>query len=802
MNCSISNGSVGVQKLRFWTPSFLQYLTDKQGKYHGGKGELKGRMKRQIDLLLFLLLLTGAVWGVFANSLSNDFVNMDDPDLVLRNRYIRDLTWENVRAIFTPGTAGTYQPVRTLSYALDYQFWQLNPFGYHLTNVICHTLSAWLVLLLIRALNQPNALAGVTALLFALHPVQVEAVTWVAGRRDVLSGLFLLLAVLAYVRFRSPGPASGPARALWYALALAAGGLGLLSKASVVVLPALLLLYDGLFGVPPERGWRRRLAHLGRSLLFSVPFAAMTLGFLAVFLAASRASGVAKAAYHGGSRLTTLLTMTRVFAEYVWTLLAPTNLSLTYGIRIIASPGNSAFLTAVLTLAAVGLLALAARKRAPIITFGILWWGIALLPVANILPIAVVKADRYLYVPSIGIFLVLAWACSAGWHRLERLKAGPVKIAGQALYGLLIAALLLSYGWLAARRNQDWRNSESLWNATLDTHPDSPIALNNLGLIYADQGKYEQAINLYQYLLLRHPQQHAIERVYANLGDAYMGVEQFEEAVNAYQYALDANPQYIPAYLGLARVTTGLRDYAGAARIYELALEFEPDNERILLELGKLRFIEGEYEAAIDVFERVLAANPYAMSAYQGLGLCYANSGQIDRAYLTYRQALAREPESTLILNRLGTLYMEQDEPEKAMQQFEALLRVDPENVDVRNNLGMLYLRAGQPEAALRELMAAARQQPDDPYILSNLAMAYAAAGLPEQARDLAQEALQRNPSLFRTHLFLGDVCMQLKDRECASAAYEQALELQPNNPQAQERLDAVSSNNRLPLTP
>jgi protein O-mannosyl-transferase len=748
---------------------------------------------KQWRLVAFMSAAMAITVAVYWNSLSNDFVNMDDLDLIVRNRHIKALTWETVKTIFTPGAVGAYQPVRTLSYAIDYHFWKLNPTGYHLTNIACHLLNVWLIFLIVRALRQPMFLAGVTALLFAVHPVHVEAVTWLSGRRDVLSGLFVLLALYAYIRCRAPSAATTRAtRMLWYLLAVGACCLGLLSKAVAVITPALLVVYDGIFGVPAESRWRQRLGHIARSLGYYAPFAAAAAGFLAVFITTSRASGVARAGYHGDGRLTTFWTMLRVLAEYVYQLLAPTNLSVTYGIRTMPTPWHPAFLAAVLTLAGMAVLAIVAWKRAPIITFGVIWWALALLPVANIIPIAVVKADRYLYLPSIGVFVILAWACDQGWRKIGSIEYPGRKRLAQGLYVIIIAALLTPYAWLTIRRNADWLNSETLWNATLDTHPDSPIALNNLGLVYAERGDYERAINLYQYLLWKHPQQDRIERVYANLGNASADAGLLEVAFDAYQQALNVNPAYVEAYLGLARLNTGARDYAGAARIYEIALELEPNNERARVEFGKLRFIEGQYDAAIALFQAVLANNPYAIAAYNGLGLCYANTGRDDQAYQVYHQALALDPNSTLIRNSLGTLYMERGESAKAIVQFQELVRLDPENVEGRNNLGVLYLRAGQPADALRELMEAVRRQPDDAYIISNLAQAYAAAGLPEEAIEVARWALELNPTLTRTQVLLGDICAALDDVTCAVEAYEQALALQPDYLEAQERLRAL----------
>lgn len=779
---------------------------------------------------------------VYWNSLNNDFVNMDDLDLIVRNPYLKTLSFQNIKDIFTPGVAGAYQPVRILSYALDYHFWKLNPIGYHITNIFCHACNTLLVYLIAYILAEnrrwkiendklPTAncqllivYACIASLFFAIHPVHVEAVTWLSGRRDVLSSALALLSFYCFLQFlssksplegsRGVSPLEGGQggvlpTALFYVLSLLLFALGLLTKSSVVVLPILLILYDVCFLFPLlrlspgqvlQRKWRRMLSY--------IPFCLVDLVFIIVFVSLSHASGVAKAAYHGGSAYTTFLTMLRVFAEYVYMLFVPRNLSLTYGIRPVLSGWNASFLIAVAVLAIVVVLTILAWKRAKLVFFGVCWFFIGLLPVSNLIPIGIVKADRYLYLPSVGFCLVLSWLFVQGWTALtDFTKERKVVFAQKPearpafsrrllaiIYWLMVALVAFSYTRLTVLRNRDWKNSETLWTATLETTPTSTIALNNLGLIYAERGLYDKALALYEQLLDYDPNQHYLERVYANMARAYIGKHAFDQAIDYYQKALEIDPEYEDAYLGLARVNMEREQYGKAARIYQLALELNPQSAVVYNQLGNLSFVQGNYDEAIEHYQKAIELNQFYIEAYNGLGLSYAGKGEIDKALSLYQQVLRIDPDATVIRNSLGSLYMSQGEIENAISEFMESLQREPNNAEVRNNLGMLLLRTQQYEEALRELMAALKLQPDNPKIMSNLGLGYAHVGLYEQAIQMCRWALQIDPSLFQTHVLLGDVCFGIKDFSCAIEAYQNALELQSDNQEVREKLQLTKA--------
>lgn len=746
-------------------------------------------MKSYRALFLAVLLIVLSLL-LYWNTLHHNFVNFDDTTLVVKNHYIKALSLENLKAIFTPGVVGAYQPLRTLSYALDYHFWKLNPTGYHLTNILCHAVNTLLVFFIAYLLSKHLLLACLAALIFAVHPIHVEAVAWVSGRRDVLASAFALCSFLSFLRIFPPlysNEAAKPRRSGWkqgilYGLSCLLFVAGLLTKPTVVILPLLFIVYDLCFVDPPLfRQWRRSWLYL--------PLFVLAFFLTQLFLSVARTSGVVETHFHATNPVMRTWTMLRVLAEYVFMLFIPRHLSVTYGVQMSASVLESSVLIGVILLTFIVIVMFLAWQQTKFVFFGIAWFFVTLLPVSNIIPIAIIKADRYLYLPSVGFCLVSAWLIVRGGTLLARTtKARLVTIA----YWGMICLVLMVYSFLTVQRNRDWKDSHTLWTATLETHPDSSIALNNLGLIYAEEGMHEKAIALYEQVLALHPEQEHIERVYVNMADAYVALHMFDQAIEYYQQALETTPEYIDAYLGLANMSIELQQYEHAEQIYQQALALENQTDRVYTQLGNLAMLQGKYETARTFFQKALNINPAAINAYNGMGMSYARSGENEKALEIYQYALTLAPDAAIIHNSLGNLYLEQGKTDRAIAEFNTVLEIKPGNVEVRNNLGIVYLLNQRYEEAARTFMTALTYQPNHTKILSNLGMAYAHLGLYEQAIQMYQWALEIDPSLFRTQVLLGDLCLGSRNFACAREAYQKALELQPGNKVIIEKLDAV----------
>ncbi|PIE35186.1 hypothetical protein CSA56_05210 [candidate division KSB3 bacterium] len=599
--------------------------------------------------------------AVYWNSLGNEFVNWDDTALIVENESIRALDWQHIKAFFTPGTSGSYQPIRDLSYAIDYRLWQLDPTGYHLNNIALHVCNTLLIYFITTALIKRFLVSCLVSLLFAVHPVHVEAVTWLSGRRDVLSLAFALCSVYGFLRFapqeKARKASENRVRIGWLLLSVCAFSLGILTKAVIIVLPALLMLYDLCFLNPVKR-WRR--------LWWFLPFWAIAAAFFRVYVSVARASGVAKTAYHGGSVQGTALTMLRVFGEYVKMLLLPKGLSISYGAQPVGSGWEPTFLLALAVFAAMlGCMAWAWKHKKPVF-FGIAWFYISLLPVSNIIPISTVKADRYLYMPSVGFFWALAWLITSLWTALKRINTSAfgkkILLAG---YWILIGSVLCSYAVLTIQRNRDWKNSHTLWAATLDTDPTHPIALNNLGILYSKQGMYEKAVALFEPILDSPVYFENRHGVMTNLAHAYAGLGMFDEAMEQYLDALRTVPGYIEAEIGLGNVYIQLHRYDEAEAIFRTLLRKKPDDAALHYQIGTLLFAQKKYDDAGVFYRQTIALDRSHIAAYNRLGICYLQAEKREKAEEVYQEALRIEPNSKVLREELGALLHLQNDDTK-----------------------------------------------------------------------------------------------------------------------------------------
>ncbi|MGC4121847.1 MAG: tetratricopeptide repeat protein [Myxococcales bacterium] len=476
------------------------------------------------------------VAGVFARSLANGFVNWDDQVYILDNAHIRTLSWQTLHWAFTGDYASYWAPAVWLSFALDHAVWGLDPLGYHLTNVVLHAMNAALVCLLgtnllaaRRSAGRPweprrEDLAGgvLAALLFGLHPLRVESVTWVTERKDVLAGLFALTSILAYLRWvnrRRCGAGSGPVPVgSLVALALAVCAKPL----SVVVLPLLLLLDWHPLG-------RDSTDRLARFALEKVPHALVCLGAGLLFLRAQQTAMPTPA-----TPQTRLYTACKVLVDYVWMQLWPADLVPLYPRRPDIPWDSPPHLLAMGILLAVAVLVTWSARRDRVLLAVALWHLISLAPVLGLLQVGPQeKADRYTYLASIGLALLVAGACVALWRRWP--KAG----ARTALAGATGAVLLVLAG-LTVRQIGIWKDGVTLWTRQLEVSPALGHAWELRGKAHAAKGELALAADdLSQAIAIAESKHYARTwELYWARGIVLSQAGRFDEAVGALSAAL------------------------------------------------------------------------------------------------------------------------------------------------------------------------------------------------------------------------------------------------------------------------
>ncbi|HEV2689387.1 MAG TPA: tetratricopeptide repeat protein [Bryobacteraceae bacterium] len=510
--------------------------------------------------ILFPIAAALLTFLVFLPALNDDFLNWDDATNFLQNTDYRGLGWAQLKWMWTSHLIGRYVPLTWMTLGLDYTIWKMNPFGYHLTNILFHAANALVFYFIALALyriaipdSEPRPsgsdskvtaafrtqlAALLAALLFAIHPLRAESVAWVTERRDVVSGLFYLLAILAYVR-AFDGP-DRPLRRKYYYATLALFALALLSKEITVTLPVVLLLLDlyplRRLGGAPGRWIGKAVRHVW---LEKLPFFALTIADTALALIVAQHE-TAYASLRGTGLLTRTAAAVYSLAFYIWKTVVPLHLTPFYPltphkIDPWAAPLELSTLVALsLTIAAILL-----WRRFPALLVVWLAYAVTLVPVLGFLDNGPqITADRYSYLACLG------WALFAGaamllWNRDRRRPWFIPAAAGVAI---------LALGGLTWRQVQVWRDSETLWAYTLATEP-SFLAYVNMGNLLADHGDYLWALDHFRQAVKLNPD---FPSAHLGLGGALLSLNHADEAAREFQIALDLGERREFAENGLA----------------------------------------------------------------------------------------------------------------------------------------------------------------------------------------------------------------------------------------------------------
>jgi hypothetical protein len=549
---------------------------------------------RRIASVLLPILLVATVFAVYAPSLCHEFLpNWDDPFYVTSNDAIRGVSLAHLRAAFTGVYVGNYAPVQIISYMLDYSLWGLCAAGFIFTDILLHAVNGLLLYFLILRLSGERVWAFLGALVFLLHPVQVESVDWVSQRKNLLSLGFFLAALLAWLRHREGEP--GRSR-WWYLLSLVFFVLALLSKSVAVVLPLVLICHGLCCRRPGAKGVR--LATL-------VPFAGVALACGLVALVTQdpgQGFGGGRTGYVGGSPVAALCTMLPVYLRYVRLIFWPSGLSAVYAptVRTTVDPAVLAGAAVLLLLCVWGWWL---GRRNPRLLFWLLVAVAGLLPVAQIIPLITLMNDRYLYFPMVGVAPLLARPAAL-------LIAAPSP--GRRTAGVLLCLLLIPLGALAVKREQAWHDGVTLWEDTLRRVPESSVARDSLvqalfsrGEALRKAGELDGALTFFRRALAIDPEDQltldSIGYLWLEKGDCRSAAGYFRRVAN--RYPRDFNGIF---NLGFACACLGELDEAQAA--YERALDVRPDFPRALRALGDIHARRGDRRRAALLYARAARA--------------------------------------------------------------------------------------------------------------------------------------------------------------------------------------------------
>jgi len=784
--------------------------------------------------LLICLLLAGATFWVFWPVSQCGFV-FDDSYFITDNRLVQGgLTADGVRQVLT--TPLVYASVTWLSHMLNCGLFGLNPGMHHLVNVFFHVGNVWLLFFLLRATTGNLWPAAFAAAFFALHPLRIESVAWIAELRDVLSTFFMLLTLIAYVWYARHGSFRA------YILALAFYLLGLMSKNMIVTVPFALWLLDywplgrmrGLASVKSEQetGQRngRNRAHSGpskqvralysptlspatscRLMMEKLPFFALTILFIIATLV--HPTTVQEIGAMSGIPLAMRLQNALIsYVRYIGKLCWPVDLAVLYPYP--KSWPLWMVIGAVIFLLAVTCWVVRALKRHPFLAVGWFWYLGTLVPVIGLIQLGRQSiADRYTYIPLIGVFVMIAW----GWPVL----AG--RWCHRSVTAILAAGILAACGLLTRWQLQFWQNSETLFSRAIAVTKDNDIAHNNLGIEFFKQGKREKAREHYHMALKANPINYnahnnlAIDfaeremfaeaiseyretirispnnpEAHNNLGNVLRKVGKLEESLAHLNKALSVKPDYPEARLNLGNSLDSLGKLEEAVREYFRSIQLDPNNPKAYNNLGNTLSKLGRLEESVDYYEKSIRLDPKNQFAHNNFGHVLERLGRLAEAHAHYSEALRINPNYAEALNNLGNILQKQGKLDEAMARYSQAIGLRPDYVDAHFNLGSLFYRQNKFDEAEREYRLALQGNPGYVDARINLGNIFYLRGKYEEAQAHFQEVLKSAPDNLMALNNLGNVFEKSGRLDEAKAQYESVLKRNDKAPEAHNNLGFV----------
>jgi tetratricopeptide (TPR) repeat protein len=799
------------------------------------------------------LAVAAVVLAVHWPVLSAQALSFDDGQFLTNNPLVRHPSWTSagrfLAEVLEPSTVeGYYLPLSMISLMLDCAAGgrpdNLAPF--HRTSLALHAANTVLVIVLLYGLfgrPWPAAMAG---LLLGVHPLTVEPVAWVGERKTLLAAFFALWCLILYVRHARRGGRGS------YAASLVCYVLAVMSKPTALPLPVVLLLMDfwplGWLDrslALPGRGWIGR-----RELLNKLPFVAVAISFAVIsFISHGRTAGFLPSGRR--SVLDTAVTMAYLMVFYLGKIVWPTNLTSVYALPEPFALSNPAVLGGVIgTGVLVGALLLSLRRTRALLTGSLIFFA-AMLPTLGLVRYSWITAsDKYVYLPAVGLLLILAWLLDRAWATRVPVRA------------VLAVVLLLAVGAEAnAARGylECWRDTETLfrrmvrlapnahmphydlghclqsqgrlaeaeseYRAAIRIQPEHADSHNNLGLVLVNTGRPDEAVEHYRAALRARPRHPAVlvnlgtvlgdtgrldeaierfrqavdavprdPRAHNGLGTVLYRQGRFDDAVTAYRKALDIDPRHLPALknLGLALVALGRN--AQAVDTYREAIRLDPSDPYLHNNCGVALNRLGRRAEAAEEYRQALRLKPDYPDAHKNLGVMLALQGVHDEAAREFRAVLAITPADAEAANRLGDVLFEQKKYAEAADAYRAATRCEPTFAEAYRNLGVALACLSRLDEAVEAYRAALRLVSDDAATRNNLGSALLDLGRAEEAAVECREALRLKPDFAAAHFNLAAALAKLGRTQEAIAEYRAVLRLDPNDAEARARVEALRS--------
>lgn len=557
---------------------------------------------------LYAVILAIAVLGIFSysSSLNNTFTNWDDEEMVVNNPAIKSLSLQNILKTFTTFQHSHYHPLVNISYAIEYKFAGLNPFVYHLTNLIFHLLNSILVYLVLLSLFKNNFVAALVSILFVVHPLHTESVAWITERKDMLYSFFYLSSILYYIFNKEAKTKKYDIYIYLFFI------FSCFSKASAVTLPIVLLLVDYFTEKKITlKNVKDKIPLFVISVLFGV------INIMAQYEKPLSGSMMEIPQF---DILSKILIVFYNYSFYLYKAIVPVNLSAFYPYPDPILSGLPVVFWAAPFIAGIIIYATyLSRKFSNVIVFGMLFYSITILPVLQIVPVGrAITADRFAYLPLVGILLVISHLLYYVYNSL--LKAQLL----QKVLLAMIAVCVFGLAYLTRNQSMIWESSMTLYTDMVKKSPENSVGYNNRGTLYLKENKYNEAESDFLNALKYNSRYAA---AYNNMGLLLNGRTKYDNAIEYFTKAVEINSNYAEAYFNMGLTYFNKNEIDQAIMYYKKAISIDPRFAVAYNNLGKAYGLKEQNQEAITNFSKAIELDPEYSTAHFNLAVAYFKTG-------------------------------------------------------------------------------------------------------------------------------------------------------------------------------
>jgi tetratricopeptide (TPR) repeat protein len=645
-------------------------------------------------LILFIVLITAAS---FFPSLFNGFTNWDDDVYILNNSKIKLLNFANIIHIFSTTHHGGYEPLTELVFAVDYNFFKLDPFIYHFNNFIIHLLNSVLAFYLIFKISGKKIISFFTALLWAIHPMRVESVAWAAERKDVLFTLFLLVSLITYIIY------SDKKKMYLYIMSIIFFLICLLPKAQGIMFPFVLILIDY---------FQNRKINL-RSLINKIPYFIISVLFLIIlFIPAKETNQIERTT--ASALLQNFLYANFGLVFYLIKFILPINLQVNYPLpdRIWNLPMNMLYYAAPFIVAGTAVLIFLFGKHNKKLIFAALFYFINLFIVLQLQRTGyAIVADRYTYAAYLGLSF---FAVDSLFEIFNKQKNKLLQIS----FLCFITVLIIAFSFLTWQRCTVWKDSYTLWQDAINKNPDNSISNTNFAAANMARGNIDLAIKHYKRAIELNPE---IYVPYGNLAEIYLKQKRNEKAIEVFKNGEQYNQSnyFFHHYFSLLYMRLGMTPDAVEENMKTIKLN--PKFTDAYNEIGNYYFELGMTDEALKSFKKAIEINPKNASAYCNIGNIYNKFEKLDEALNYYNKAIKLFPAFEQAYIEAGIIYEKKKELKKAGEFYKTALKINPSLIAVYNSLGIVYANLGKINEAIAVWEKGLKLDPSNQNIKFNL---------------------------------------------------------------------------------